>query len=1029
MKKIRSFLEGDLLKKVKSGGRKILTGITLALGATFLCASVSLAQDAKTVSGNVTDTQNQTLPGVNVVIKGTMQGTISDVDGNYELQATGDDVLQFSFIGFTTKEVLVGDQTTINVTLEDQFTDLDEVVVVGYGVKQKSLVTGAISSVGAEELESTSNSRVEQALQGRTAGVTVLPSSGSPGAGAKVRIRGTGSNEQSEPLYIVDGMKVGSIDNIAPGDIESIEVLKDAASSAIYGSEGGNGVVLISTKTGKKGAAQVSYNFQYGIQSVKTNMELMNAQEYSQFMQEAEEDLTVPSNVGAGTDWLDEVFEEAPMQSHHLNFSGGGEKSNYLASVSYNQQDGVIGGDKASYERLTFRFNASFDVKDWLEVGNTLSFSHANRKTVGEDDEYRGVLNNALLMDPTTPVAYAPGQETERETAALAAGNTLLTDENGGYYALAVNATGEIANPVARLKTYNNKNTNDQLMGTLYANLKPVDGLTITSRLGLDLSYNQYHNWNNKYYFSAESTNSTNTITDDLDKYFNWLWENFASYNLRANDHDFTFLLGYSAERRLHPNWSLSSSPMAKEGDRFAYHSHTTSRANDLVGGDLQEETMTSVFGRFSYNYLSKYLLEASLRRDASSLFPVKKEEANFPAVSAGWVVSEEEFWDDSFVDFLKLRFSWGQNGSTSILTGTAGQEFWTVSGIYYPNPSETGYVSGAQIEQLVNEDLTWERSEQISIGADMRFLNQRLSFSADYYDKQTRDLIVVGPFPPSTGNDPPFVNGGDVSNSGLELELGYNEQFGDFNFGASVNVSTLKNEVTRLGQDAPIAGANVRGYDITWFQKGEPLWYFNGYKTDGINEETGMPNIVDVNEDGNITAADQTKLGDPHPDLLYGAALNLEYKGVDFRMFLQGSKGNDIYTAWYRPDRPRSNKPKYFFTDRWTPSQTNASMPRAPRAGIDNEEYIYRSDLMVQDGSYMRIKQIQLGYSLPQSVIGQLGLSKTRVFVSLDDYFTFTDYEGLDPEAGSANTRSQGVDRGVYPIPRKVLFGLSVNF
>lgn len=1029
MKKIRSFLECDLLKKVKSGGRKIFTGLSIALGASFLCASITLAQDVKTVTGQVTDPQNQPLPGVNVIIKGTLQGTITDVLGNYEVKASDQDVLQFSFIGFETRDITVGDQNTINVVLEEQAAGLDEVIVVGYGAKRKSLVTGAISSVSAEEISATSSNRVEQALQGRTAGVTVLPSSGSPGAGAKVRIRGTGSNQTSEPLYIVDGMKVGSIDNIAPGDIESVEVLKDAASSAIYGSEGGNGVVLITTKKGTKGAGQVSYNFQYGIQSVNTNMELMNAQEYIQFMEEAEENVTSPSGIGNGTDWLDETFEEAPMQSHHLSFSGGGDRSNYMASISYNQQDGVVGGDQAAYERLSFRLNGSLDVKEWLEVGNTLSYSHSTRQTVGEDDEYRGVLNNALLIDPTTPVYYEQGQETQKERDALADGQTLLQDDQGRYYALAVNATGEIANPVARLQTYNNKFEQDQLMGTLYANITPFDGLTITSRLGLDLAYNHFHDWNRKFYFSAESQNTSNSIIDDLDKYYNWLWENFASYNVRVNEHNLTFLLGYSAEKNLHPNWSLYSSPMSQEGDRFAYHDHTTSRAQDVAGGDLEEQTMNSVFGRFSYDYLDKYMFEASLRRDASSVFPEGDQAAIFPAVSAGWVVSEEDFWNPEFMDFLKMRFSWGQNGSTSILTGTAGKEFWTVSGVFYPNANEDGYFSGAQIERLTNDNLKWERSDQISIGADMRFLNQTIYFSADYYDKQTKDLIVPGMFPLSVGNDVPFVNGGDVSNSGLEFELGYNDQFGDLGFSASMNLSTLKNEVTRLDQDAPIAGAEVRGYDITWFQEGEPIWYFNGYKTDGINSETGMPNIVDVNEDGNISSADQTKIGDPHPDLLYGASLGLDYKGFDFRMFLQGSSGNDIYTAWYRPDRPMSNKPKYFYTDRWTESNTNASMPRAPRAGIDSEEYIYRSDLMVQDGSYMRIKQLQLGYSLPQSVIGQMGLSRTRLFVSLDDYFTFTDYEGLDPEAGSTNTQSQGVDRGVYPIPGKLMFGLSVNF
>ena len=1025
MKKIRSFLEGDLLKKVKSGGRKTLTGIAIALGATFLSASVALAQDTQTVNGTVTDSQNLPLPGVNVVIKGTMQGTITDVDGNYELQASSEDVLQFSFIGFTTKEVLVGNQSTIDVALDEETSDLDEVIVVGYGVQQKSLVTGAISSVDAEALESTSNTGVEQAMQGRTAGVTVMPTSGSPGAGAQVRIRGTNSNQTSEPLYIVDGMKVSGIENIEPGDIESIEVLKDAASSAIYGSEGGNGVVIITTKTGRAGKGVISYDMQYAIQSVDTKMELMNAQEYAQYMEEQGASVTVPSGGGTGTDWLDEIFESAPMQRHHLSFSGGGEKSAYLASVSYNQQDGVVGGDKASYERLSFRFNSDHKIKDWLKVGNTLTYSHSNRSTVGEDDEYRGVLNNALLIDPTTPVRYEKGQETSIEQEALDAGNTLLTDEQGRYYALPLNVSGEIGNPVAKMLTYNNKNTIDKLLGTLFANITPMEGLTITSRLGLDLTYDYYHQWNKKYYFSSESQNGTNTMSDNLDRYFNWLWENFATFEKRVNDHDFSVLVGYSAEKRLHPSWYLYSGPMAREGDQFAYHDYATSRKQDVVGGDLLEETMNSVFGRFSYNYLGRYMFQGSVRRDAASVFSEDDKAAIFPAASLGWIVSEEDFWGDGFIDYFKLRGSWGQNGSTSILSGTADKELWTASGLFYPTASEDGYFSGSQVDKLVNEDLKWERTEQMAFGIDMRMINRKVNLSVDYYDKTTKDLIVLAMLPLSGGVSVPYVNGGDVSNSGFEFELGYNDQFGDLNLSVNANLSTLKNEVTRLDQDAPIAGANVRGYNLTWFEEGEPIWYFNGYKTDGINAETGMPNVVDVSGDGEITSADLTKIGDPHPDFLYGANINADYKGFDFKLFLQGSKGNDIYTAWYRPDRATSNKPKYFFTDRWTPSSRNASMPRAN----GTSEYIYRSDLMVQDGSYMRIKQLQFGYSLPENLINSFGLSKARVFISLDDYFTVTDYKGLDPEAGSTNSQSQGVDRGVYPIPRKTMFGLSVKF
>ncbi len=973
----------------------------------------------------MTDTQNEPLPGVNVVIKGTMQGTITDVDGNYELQATGDNVLQFSFIGFTSTEVLVGDQTTINVALDNQFTDLDEVVVVGYGVQQKSLVTGAISSVDAEALETSSNTGVQQAMQGRTAGVTVLPTSGSPGSGAKVRIRGTNSNSNSNPLYIVDGMKVGSIENIAPSNIESIEVLKDAASSAIYGSEGGNGVVIINTKKGKKGEGRISYDFQYGIQSVDTKMELMNAQEYAQYMEEQGTTVTVPENVGEGTDWLGELFEEAPMQRHNLSFSGGGENSSFLASVSYNQQDGVVGGDKAAYERLTFRLNSSHDVKEWIEVGNTFSYTHSQRNAIVEDDEYSSPVVNALLVDPTTPVKYEEGETPQSILDLEADGNTLVKDDQGRYYAIPLNVTGEIGNPVARLELYNRVYTRDQLTGTIFTNIKPVDNLTITSRLGLDLTYQQNHNWNETFYFFDDNKNVTPSINDDIDKYFNWLWENFATYDMSFNDHSLTVMGGYSAERRLHPNWSLYSSPMLKEGDRYAYHSFTTSRENDVVGGGLEEQTMTSVYGRLSYNYLGKYLFQTSVRRDAASVFPTNEKGAVFPAASVGWVISEESFWNSSFMDYLKFRASWGQNGSISALTGTEEQAWWTVSGIFYPNANEDGYFSGAQIEKITNDNLTWERTEQLSVGLDMRFMNRKMNLSVDYYDKVTKDLIVIAPFPLSIGNDFPFVNGGDVSNSGLEFELGYNESFGDLNVSANVNLSTLKNEVTYLKTDAPISGANIRGYDVTWFAEGEPIWYFNGYKTDGIDSETGLPNIVDVDESGDITPADMTNIGDPHPDLLYGAGFSAEYKGIDLRVFLQGTKGNEIYTAWYRPDRAESNKPKYLFDGRWTPSNTDASMPRAEASS----EYVYRSDYMVQDGSYTRIKQLQLGYSLPSGLIQQVGMSKARIYISLDDYFTFTDYKGLDPEAGSNNNQSQGVDRGVYPIPRKMMFGLSVNF
>ncbi len=996
-------------------------------GIAFLLCLFTISNgfaQSRMLTGKVSGTQNEPLPGVNVVVKGTLNGTVTDVDGNFRLEAAASDILVFSFVGFSEQEITVGNQTVINVILKESTRDLDEIVVVGYGVQRKSLVTGAISSVKADDLAAIPATRVEQALQGRTAGVSIMPTSGSPGAGAKLRIRGTNTNGNANPLFIVDGMKTGSIDNIEPADIESIEILKDAASAAIYGTEGANGVIIISTKKGKSGEGVISYDFQYGIQSVKTKMELMNAQEYKKYMEESGINITLPAGTGNGTNWLDEIFETAPMQKHHLSFSGGNDRTSYLTSGSYVSQDGVVGGKSASYERFTFRLNGTHKVKEWFEIGNTLSFSHSTRRSIGEDDEYRGILNNALLMDPATPVKYAIGREPQKIKDLVESGQTILQDSKGRYYALPLYVTGETGNPVALLQTYKGRFTQDKLLSTFYGTIKPMKGLSLTSRFGVDLTYQQNHSWNPKYYFSSERNNGINSITDNIDKYFSWLWENFGTYNIKIGDHDVTALLGYSAEKYQHPSFYLYSAPMAKEGDAYSYHSHTTSRENDRVGSDMSEQTMTSIFSRISYNYMGRYMVEASIRRDAASVFPTNKKAAVFPALSAGWIVSEEGFWGFDAINYLKARVSWGQNGSKSNLPGNEDKEFWTVSGVFYPNPTG-GLYSGAEIDKLTNDNLKWERTEQLAIGLDFRFLDSKIAFSADYYNKKTRDLIIIPSLPLSVGNDFPFMNGGDVTNKGFEFELGYNDQFGDLKFSANLNLSTLKNEVTKLAVDAPVAGANVRGYDLSWFEQGKPIWYFSGYKTKGINKTTGMPNIVDVSKDGNITAADITMIGDPHPDFLFGANFTAEYKNFDLGIFLQGTYGNDIYTAWFRPDRAESNKPRYMYTNRWTPSNTNASWPKAD----NSSEYIYRSDFMIQDGSYMRIKQIQLGYTMPKNLIQKVGLNKTRVYVSLDDFFTFTKYKGLDPESGSNNDRSQGIDRGVYPIPRKVMFGLSVNF
>ncbi|MDM8159532.1 TonB-dependent receptor [Labilibaculum sp. K2S] len=1010
MKKSENFnAPTHCLKTGKLNNLRWLLKSSMLLLMVFCNVAIIFGQSSNTeITGKITDSSGFGIPGVNISLKATTIGTVSDIDGSYSISASSENVIVYSFIGYTTQEVLVGDQTTINVVLAVDALSVDEVVVIGYGVQKKSVVTAAISSIKGEDIEKTSTGLLEQALQGKSAGVSILPTSGAPGAGVKIRIRGVGSNGNSSPLYIVDGMKTGAIDNIEPADIASVEILKDAASAAIYGNEGANGVLIITTKSGKGKKNEINYNFSYGIQSISTKAEMMNAQEYMQFQTEAGNSINDDS--GVDTNWIDEVSENASIQKHYLSFAGGSDKTSYMLSGSYIDQDGAIGGSNANFERFTTRINLKSEMKEWLDVGVNMSYSHQTRRTISEDDEYRGIMNNVLLADPLSPV--------------FDSNNAGWVSPSGKAYGKSKYVTGEIQNPAAFIEMSNNKFTVDKVLGMAFASLKPVKGLTITSRIGLDLAYNTQNRWAPIYNFSTEQKNETTNVEDNIDKYYTWLWENFASYNTTFGDHDFTFLAGTAAEKYVHPNYYLKSGPMVKEGSNYAYHDYTLDDTQDRTGGKIEENTKNSYFGRVSYNYAGKYMAEATLRYDGHSNLAEGNKWDTFPSISIGWLASEEDFWKSDVINYLKLRASWGQNGSVANTPGFEDREFWQ-SGLRYPNPTGGLFTGGTRVEKAVNTDLRWEKSEQTNIGAEVRAFNSKLTFAADYYEKTTKDLIVTGETAPSVGNNAnPMINGGNVSNKGFDFELGYKDNFDGLEFSINLNLATVKNEVTSLTRNTPVPGAEVRSTKLTWFEQGEPIWYYKGYKTNGINPTNGSINIVDVNGDGEITSDDMTNIGSPHPDLIFGANLNLAYKGFDFAVFMQGTSGNENYMAWFRNDRPYSNKPAYFFTDRWTQAGDIASMPKPDNSSDD----LYRSDLMVKDASYIRIKQIQLGYNIPKKYLNKLHLSKLRTFVSLDDFFTFTKYPGLDPEAGTDRNDSQGIDRGVYPSIKKVMFGFSVG-
>ena len=999
----------------------------------------NLAQQA--ISGTVTSAlDGSPLPGVNIVEKGTTNGVTTDINGKYSLTVNNANaVLVFSFVGYVSQEVAVNGQTTINVTMSEEISKLDEVVVVGYGVQKKSLVTGAISSVKADDIENTSVTRAEEALQGKTSGVQVIPLSGSPGAGMNIRIRGYSSNSSSNPIYIVDGIKTGDIGYLDPNDIASMEVLKDAASSAIYGAEGGNGVVMITTKQGQAGKTKISYDFQYAFQSVGKLPKLMDVNQYAQYMSETTPAITVDKTYN--TDWLKEIFETGSLAKHHLAFSGGNEKSTFLVSLSYLSNDGIITGSQDKFKRYTVRLNSDHKMTSWLKVGNNLTFAHSVHNSINENSgEFGGVIGSALQIDPSTPVEFTgaiPGSVQN----IIDANPTVLKAPDGNYYGISQYNFGEIVNPFVTMAITNGGIKQDNLNGGIYADISPVKGLTFTTRFGIDLYYQNNHFWNPVYYYTTERSNGSTLVVDNNLMNSQWTWENFVTYNHRFGDHNLTLLAGMSAEDLLQRTTNAQGGAMVVGIPSFSELSFISSQANDQITGNSPEFKKESFFGRASYDYKNKYLLQGSLRRDGASLSYVPKDGrwGLFPSFSAGWVVSNEDFFANTPLSYLKLRGSWGQNGSLSNLISFRAGGYAYLDGITAVNnglvmsyPSASGNLTVPEPAALANPNLTWETSQQVDFGIDLRALNDRLTFSFDYYNKKTKDLITSANPPLEVGNSAPPINAGDVENKGLEFDLGYKKAEGQLHYAINVNMSTLKNKVTYLDPNVGrLIGAQVgTGWNATSVLEGEPIWYFYGYKTAGIDPATGSPNFI--KSDGTITNAagvsanDQTNIGSPIPKLIFGGNINLSYKGLDFTLNASGMSGNKVMMGWIRKDRNRVNRPAYFYDGRWTPSNTNASKP-----GANADPLTWNSDQIVFDGSFIRIQQIQLGYTIPANLVNRYKISSLRLYVSMENFFTFTKYPGMDPQASpqNGNPNSVGIDRGTYPIPRSLMMGASISF
>jgi len=1037
----------------------------------------------------------QTLPGVSVVVKGTTNGTVTDIDGNYELTLSSDAIVQFSFIGMETQEVAIDGRSEINIELEAATFNVDEVVVVGYGVQKKVLTTGANLNIKGEDIAEMNTGSAMEALQGVAAGINITRNNGAPGAGTRVTIRGLGTIGNSNPLYIVDGVAVGNIDYLSPSDIGSIDVLKDAASAAIYGSRAANGVVLVTTVKGSKGRpAKITYDTYYGVQNIYKNLDPLTAQEYMYIMDEGRvNDGLAPNNwetmiknnswlnntfdgdLGTqlgeevwaklqdgweGTNWIDEITNsDASIQSHALNITGGSEDINYSMGLSYFDQKSMIGGDitDAGYKRLTARMNTQMVLKKnkehaILTVGENITYTNSENRSARTGNIYWNDLHNALVQHPLMPAYWQPAID---------------NNINKFGFTPTMDGINTGTNPIASMfyATNYNYGKGNRVVGNVYAELEPIKNLRLRSSYGIDAWFGHGRSMNPTYALGTLYTDNTDGASQN--QYFgnNWTWTTTVSYDYQLDDHNLTALVGYELlQNQINTEVSGSRNNLLFPGNpRYAYINNTkspesindinTSGADWAAGGG----GLMSYIGRAQYNYLEKYLVAVTMRADGSSNFSKDNRWGYFPSVSAGWVITSEDFMENTsdIINFGKIRVSWGQNGNQSI------PNFIYSSQIAYVFPGyffgDTKPVSGttAYPERVPNPDVTWETSEQLNIGFDARLLDSRLGVTFDWYKKTTKDWLLEAPILGTAGAGAPYINGGDIENTGVELVLNWNDKVGDFKYGLTFSGAHNKNEVTRIANtDGIIHGPShvlSQGTsEVSRVEVGQPIGYFYGFKTDGIlqnqdevdayvkptdgtlyfnDQRPGDVRFVDQNQDGLIDEEDKVYLGNPNPDFEMGIQINLEYKGIYLNTTLAGKFGMQVMQS-YRSfaDNFTQNYTSGVF-DRWHGEGTSTKMPRLTYGSNRNQQFI--SDIYMHDANYLRVNNLTVGYNFGKLLSKFEAISTLKVYAAVNNLYTFTSYDGMDPEVrfGHDAGWASGIDLGLYPSPRTVMFGLSVAF
>ena len=1012
----------------------------------------------RTISGTVVDTAGEPVIGAAVTVVGNSRiGAATDLNGAFSLSVPAGANISVESIGYKGQTFAIGNQSVFNIVLEEDSEMLEETVVIGYGVQRKSDLTGSVASVREAELQNRSTSDAAAALQGKAAGVQIFNDSGAPGEGSSIRVRGISSNSGSGlgPLLIVDGLKVDNINYLDPSMIESLDVLKDAASAAIYGAQAGNGVVLITTKNGGKSKdGNIFYNYKLTLTQLGHHAQVMNAEQYIDWQQQAGQlpstDEIIKTGVWDGvtdTNWADVLYGTGITHSHTLGAQGGNDRGSYFVSLNYLDEDGMARGNSDTYKRFTAQVNADYKIKSWFTVGTNTSIERRKQQKIGEHSEYAGSgagLLGTLIIDPLTPVYFKSYDELPLGMKdALAKGVKVYGPEDhpDWYYAVSKILEGDGVNPLIYRDRNQKKEESWQIRGTLFANITPFKGLVFTSRLGYRIKQSYSSDYTEPYHANAKNYATTYNITASSSQSYYFQWENFANYNVTlGGKHDIGAMAGmsytYNDSRSVGATLT-GEDPLKGYAENFRYISQDNgSGTRSLSGGTPSQSAQISYFGRLTYSYDNRYSLQTNFRADAfdSSKLSPRNRWGYFPSVSAGWTVSNERFIKDNIsrdiLSFLKFRGSWGINGNISVLSGYPYSTSISYNSKSYQFGEDNALTLGSQPDGLSNPDLTWETSVQTDFGMDLRLFNNRFTLGVDWYNKNTEGLLVSISPVAEVGISSVTVNAGSVNNHGWEFELGWQDNIGDFHYSLNGNLSTLKNTVTYLepsvGHQKGSSFGNMKF--STWFEEGYPVWYFRGYQYAGIGDDGKALYYTAPDENGVVGTtdapvdADMGYMGSALPPLSFGATLHLDWKGFDFTLFGTGAAGHQLMPCVYRVDHMNINSLVYFY------EESGKSIPKIEN--MWNSKEFWSSSAVVFKGDFFKIKQIQLGYTLPKKWTKKAMIDNLRIYASMDDWFVFTKYPGFDPEtASTGSTSGMGLDKGSYPNAKKLMFGVNISF